>query len=315
MSEASFIESIQKLIPENYIGDDCAIIPMRNFLKNDKLSSENELYLLVTTDTLNEKIHFSLDYFSFYDIGFKSLAVNLSDIAACGGIPLFFSVGISVPSYVSEKNLLEIYNGFKPLLEKYKCILSGGDTVKGDYLSISITIIGKTNKPLQRAGAKSGDNIYVTGEIGCSSYMLKLFQKKIHSSDNLLIKKHLNPEPRINEILTIKNNFKIHSCTDISDGLSTSLFHLSGKDLGCDINFNQIPVIPSMSSIENEELIKHILNGGEDYELLFTSPDDIPAFFEGIRIYKIGKINKSGKSILVLPSQSREIKPGGWDNL
>ncbi len=293
MTEDRFINYISKNVKNNIIGDDCAVIPLENFSHDsEKISGQ---YVLIATDTINEKVHFSLDYFSLYDIGYKSLAVNLSDIAACAGIPLYYQVSLTVPPYIKPEMLEHVYKGFETLSNKYNLILSGGDTVAGRFLSICVTVIGKTSNPVLRKNAGRGENVYVTGELGSSSYALDLFQKKLKVPDSLK-KKHLTPEPRINVLNNLMKTNKITSCIDISDGLALDIYRLKSAATGFEINYNDIPKSDELKKMDIEEQLGHMLNGGEDFELLFTSPDDI----KNEDVYKIGTTNKTGKAELII---------------
>lgn len=315
MTEFSFIKSIPSLIKNNYIGDDCAIIPVKNLFpklyntQNGK--TNNQDYLLISSDTITEGIHFSSKYFSLEDIGFKSLAVNLSDIAACGGKPTMFNVNISVPKKLKNKDLLEIYKGFEILIKKHSLSLIGGDTVKGDKLSISITIFGTTKKPLLRTGAKINDNVYITGELGMSSYALKMFNsKKIKDIPEQIKNKHLRPMPKIEIINELKNKYQINACIDISDGFSSDLNHLLHKNLGCRIYFDKIPINKNMKHLNKKKLFKHILHGGEDFELIIISPDNI----KNNNVYKIGKITSENGILLIDNDNEINVKPSGFDH-
>lgn len=307
MSESSFIESIKKLIPLNTIGDDCALLQVSDFISKKEFS-EN-VSLLVSTDTLIEETHFKLNYYSLQDVGYKALAVNISDIAACGGIPIFFSISITFPEKFNEKEILKIYKGFIPIVNKYNLLLSGGDVVRGDKLSITITIFGKSEKPLKRNTAKSGEYIYVTGEIGTSAYALHLLLKNMTVPKKILMK-HLRPEPRIELIQNIKKKYNITSSIDISDGLSLDLSRLMHSNIGFEIDFDKIPVNKELKKEKDYIIDKCVLNGGEDFEILFTSSDIIREKF----VYNIGRVNDLKKIILNRNNHTLEIKPSGYDH-
>ncbi len=305
MTEIGFINSIARKNKHNLIGDDCAVIPANIFFDEQKQNT----YLLVATDTINENVHFSLEYFTLFDVGYKALAVNLSDIAACAGIPLFYQVSITAPDYITPQKLMEIYKGFKKLAKKYSLVLSGGDTVKGNFLSLTITMFGKTNNPVYRHTAMPGDNLYVTGELGSSSYALELLQKGKNPKKSIKTK-HLNPLPRIELMQKLIEKHKITACIDISDGLSCDIHRLKHSKTGFEIHFDKIPYNSYLKKLRNAEIFNHIINGGEDFELLFTSPEEIT--IPGV--YKIGKANKTGKVTLLQNSTMREIKPVSYNH-
>lgn len=256
--------SKDKSVPVN-IGDDAAVIKP----SKDKL-------VIFTTDTLMEKVHFDLRYFTFEQIGWKAMVANLSDIAAMGGLPKFALVTIGLPKSISVKNVISIYAGMNNIAKRYECKIIGGDTVfSPEGIFISIALLGEVEKKclVKRSGAKKGDLICVTGDLGEAQAGLE-FLKKNPKKKSSLVKKHLNPFPRINEARTLVKNLKISSMIDISDGLSSELFHLSEEsECGAIIYEEKIPI--SSNCIRAGRLLKRspllwALSSGEEYELLFT---------------------------------------------
>ena len=268
------------------IGDDCAVI---------KLSKSK--FFVVTTDTSLLGPHFSKDYLP-YEIGYKSLATNLSDIAAMGCNPLYIFMAITIPN-LNSSWIKSFYRGVKKLTTKYNVALIGGDTNKGP-LSISIQVIGvNKNKILYRSGAKPGDDIYVSGDLGSarSALMLKNIKKK--KNVFLSLKKYLHlPTPRVELGLGI-SKFAT-SCIDISDGLAKDMSNII-KESKCGANIF-LDKIPYKSIIEKtlpkNKLYEAIIGGGEDYELCFTanSKDSRKIKYlskkHNIKITKIGIISK-----------------------
>ena len=291
------------------IGDDCAVV---------KCSGSE--HFLFTTDTLVENVHFSKKYYSFFDIGYKSLAVNLSDIAAMGGLPLYALVTAGFPAETKIEDADEIYRGISKLASEFNVEIIGGDTVKSpSALIISITLIGKTiyGSGIKRSGAVAGDLIFTTGNFGDSSAGLYLLQKGI-SGYKELKKKHLNPYPRIKEGLFIAKSGFATSMIDSSDGFDKSVrFICQESKVGCKIYFDKIPVSDEFKSfISNFQLPTSnlILFGGEEYELLFTVPPGKKSYFEK-RFYEVGKITKN-KKIVYLDSNNKKInlKDKGYDH-
>ncbi|MFA5097444.1 MAG: thiamine-phosphate kinase [Candidatus Margulisiibacteriota bacterium] len=225
------------------IGDDAAVLKL----------SEGKL-LVAAADTLVEKVHFDLSYYSYFDLGWKSLAVNLSDIAAMGADPKWALVSIGLPKRTKVKNVIRFYKGMKALGGKYGVSIVGGDTVSSpNRLYVSITLLGEVlrKRMVLRKGAKEGDLILATGSLGGA-----LPGRNI---------KHLRPEPRVREGRIIANGGAT-SMIDSSDGLSRSLAELckaSGK--GALLFEGLIPRAKKAS-------LKEALHGGEDYELVFTCP-------------------------------------------
>ena len=240
------------------IGDDCAVL---------KISKDG--YLVFTTDTSLLGPHFSSDY-SPMEIGYKCLASNLSDIAAMGCKPKYLLMAITIPS-LDEKWLKGFYGGINSLVRKYKLALIGGDINKGP-LSISFQVIGEsTTNVLFRDGAKTGDDIYVSGNIGLARAAL-IFEKKRQKKNYNSFKNYLRkPNPRIE--LGLELSKFASSCIDISDGLAKDLSSiLIQSNKGASIVFEDIPTSRRIKNLlSTKELYESLLGGGEDYELCFTS--------------------------------------------
>lgn len=213
---------------------------------------------VVCVDTLNENIHFPQNA-AAADVGYKSLAVNLSDIAAMGATPQFALLALSIPNS-DEKWLSEFARGFFELADQYKVLLIGGDLTRGP-LSVSVTLIGEVGANyLTRSGAKVGDKIYVTGKLGGSGLALQSI-KKNQPLDAYLHQRFYRPQPRIEQGLQLAK--VATSCIDISDGLLGDLSHiLRQSKVGAKLNLKKIPFDGSLDLA---------LNAGEDYELCFTA--------------------------------------------
>ncbi|MCK4404256.1 MAG: thiamine-phosphate kinase [candidate division Zixibacteria bacterium] len=247
------------------IGDDAAII-----------RSSPDRLLIFTTDTLVDKIHFDLKYFTFEEIGWKAMVANLSDIAAMGGLPRYALVTVGLPKSVRVEEVLSIYKGASNIARRYNCKIIGGDTtlVPKD-LFISIALLGEVEKKflVTRNGAKKGDLICVTGNLGEAQAGLEFLKK--HGRQKLsLVKKHMQPFPRINEARILVRNLKINSMIDISDGLSSELFHLTDEShLGALIYEQNIPISSKclkLAPLLNKTPLSWALSSGEEYELLLT---------------------------------------------
>jgi len=244
------------------IGDDSALI---------KIPKNN--LLAISTDTLVQDKHF-LQNITARELAYKSIAVNLSDLAAMGAIPKWITLSITMPK--SDNIWLKSFSkSFFKTLNKYKLKLIGGDTNSGP-LSITLSVYGLINgkKTLLRSNAQHGDLIYITGNLGESAAGLSLLQKttflkniKIH---NYLIKRHLQPIPRISEGIVLR---KIaNSAIDVSDGLISDLGHiLENSQCGANIDLNKIPISNILKNNFNaNEYLNWALSSGEDYELCFT---------------------------------------------
>jgi len=243
MKELEFIDYIAKQFKTGKsiikgIGDDSAV------LRHTKKS-----YLLLTTDMIIEGTHFSKNARPF-EIGWKAMAVNISDIAAMGGIPKYALISVGVPKKRGTKFLKEIMRGIKTISKKFKISIIGGDTNSSSKVVLNIMLAGEVEKHciVTRKGAKPGDLIFVTGALGEGKT------------------KHLNFMPRLKEARTLVKNYKINSMIDLSDGLSVDLNRLAKiSRVGARIHESLLPLS------EKSEPLKKAIAEGEDFELLFTA--------------------------------------------
>lgn len=268
-SEFEFIEKIRRRT--NYssikigIGDDCAVIS-----KNDRTD------LVITTDLLVEDVDFRLNWFKPEFLGHKALAVSLSDIAAMGAIPVWAMLSIGIPPDIWKTDFLEkFYDGWFKLAEKFNVQLIGGDVSKTpDKIIIDSIVAGevKKNRAILRSGAKIGDLIYVTGELGSAAVGLRLLENGEfydQSEHKKLLQRQLAPNPQIEIGRILGENKLATAMIDLSDGLSGDLAHLCRESrVGATIYADKIPVDVNLSASLGD--FSEILNGGEDFELLFT---------------------------------------------
>ena len=272
------------------IGDDCAVV-----------SSADKQNLVVTTDTLVAGVHFSLDT-SPRAIGHKAVAVNLSDIAAMGAKPSWISLAITLPD-VNDEWLSEFGAGVFELCEFYNVQLIGGDTTQGP-LSITITAQGFTPEGdyLSRAGAKPGDWLYVTGDLGDAALALQHLKENILTEQDTIdhVQRKLDfPRPRVLAGQALREYAS--AAIDISDGLLADLGHLcQASNVGANVVLDAIPLSDAMKkSLLFDDAIDLALNGGDDYELLFTVSEDKKVGLEtalshtSVVITCIGQINAS----------------------
>ncbi len=249
----------------------------------------------MSTDSFIEGVHFTPSIFSPYNIGYKALASALSDIAACAGKPTWYFLNLGIKKNQTIKEIKDIFRGLQYLEKKYSVKLLGGDTARSPFLFLSITVGGTAKKPIPRCRAKKGDKIYLTGNIGGSIMGFIALQKKIKST---ITKYHLTPEIRCKEALKLTRKYRINSMIDISDGLLIDSNHLareSNKKLN--INFKEIPICPECKRFAEKhslDLKENVLTSGEEFELLFTSPDDINETF----VSQIGYVT-TGKGICI----------------
>ena len=253
------------------IGDDCAVYPVKSGSKE-----------VISTDALVEGIHFNLSTTTPEELGRKALSVSLSDIAAMGGAPKRVLVTLGISKKISVPFLDKLYAGFNTICKRFNVELAGGDTVSSpNSFFINVAIIGEANRVFTRRGAKPGDLIFVTGTLGDSSLGLKFLSKKTKRSKdhNFLVGRHLDPTPRVQEAhILARSRINITSMIDISDGLAQDLHHIcKASSVGARIQESQLPQSPEFSRTCNRNKINplpFLLNGGEDYELLFTLPSD-----------------------------------------
>ena len=270
------------------IGDDAAIFNI------------NKGFQLVTsTDTLTEGVHFFKDT-SASDIAYKSLAVNLSDIAAMGATAKYFTLALTLPK-LDQVWLKDFSESLKLTSEMFKVSLIGGDTSRGP-LNISITIMGviENSKAILRSNAKVGDAIYVSGHIGDAAHCLKKVLDGLEPTKDELISLN-RPFPRLNLGEALKEI--ANSCIDISDGLEQDLSHiLKASNVGAEIDVRNLPLSKSLLNYVNNNNDWSVpLCGGDDYELCFTVPKTQEQLLKSIselcevRITKIGVINNTKK--------------------
>lgn len=260
------------------IGDDCAIIPQREGFDT-----------LVTTDLLIEGRHFLLEDISPYELGWKSAAVNISDIAAMGGRPHSAFLSIAIPERVEVEWVDEFIRGFNALCGKYGVSLLGGDTsASDDKLFVNVTLLGECRhgRAVLRSGAQAGDIVYVTGPLGDAAAGLKLILERVASaakhrcdaSESVLIRRHYLPEPRVEMGMALATLPGVHSMMDISDGIASDLKHiLKASSLSAEIDIKSIPLSEELTAVctaRSWDPVELAVSGGEDYELLFTSAPD-----------------------------------------
>lgn len=333
MGEFKFIEHITKSFSKSNkntikdIGDDAAVI---------KISSNK--YQLISTDMLIEGVHFDLSYVPLKHLGYKSVAVNASDICAMNGSPKQITVSIAVSNRFSVESIEELYAGIQIACEKYNIDLVGGDTTSSTTgLIISVSIIGEVKKEevTYRSGAKINDLVVVTGDLGAAYLGLQILkrEKEIFLSNpevqpdlqgnDYALQRQLKPEARV-DLISVLKKLKIipTSMIDISDGLTSEILHLSkNSDIGITIYEDKIPVdYTTMNLAENLNLnpIFCALNGGEDYELLFTiSQGHYEKLKKDVDFTIIGHVtNKSeGNNFIDKQGSVHPITAQGWDPL
>ena len=308
------------------VGDDAAVLDYK-----DK-------QVLVTTDLLLEGVHFDLTYVPLKHLGYKSAVVNFSDIYAMNGQPKQITVSIGLSKRFSVEDMEELYNGIRLACDGYGVDLVGGDTSASlTGLAISITCIGEgeKGKVVYRSGAKETDLVCVSGDFGAAYMGLQLLEreKKVFNGEKdftpdfsgkeYLLERQLKPEARKDIIAALREAGILPTAMmDVSDGLSSELLHISKEShVGCRIYEERIPIdyqTAVMAEQFNMNLVTAALNGGEDYELLFTVPladYDKVSNLKGIKI--IGHITKPelGNYLEGRDGGEVELKAQGWNSL
>ncbi|MCX8957978.1 thiamine-phosphate kinase [Erwinia psidii] len=282
---------------EKGIGDDCAL-----------LSLPEKQTLAISTDTLVEGVHFLRDIHPA-DLGYKALAVNLSDLAAMGADPAWLTLALTLPA-VDEPWLKAFSDSLFELLDYYNMQLIGGDTTRGP-LSMTLGIHGLVpqGRALKRSGARPGDWIYVTGTLGDSAAGLALLQHRIKINDpsvhEALIKRHLRPMPRVLQGQALRD--LASSAIDISDGLISDIGHiLSASGCGARLNLEALPLSEVLKHFEPDRALCWALSGGEDYELCFTVPEinrgalDVALGNSGVPFTCVGQIAPQSEGLVLL---------------
>lgn len=306
------------------VGDDAAVLDY-----NGKLQ-------LVTTDLLLEGIHFDLTYVPLKHLGYKSAVVNFSDIYAMNGMPKQITVSIGVSKRFTVEHIRQLYDGIKLACEVYGVDLVGGDTsasVTGLIISVTCIGEGERGKVVYRDGAKENDLICVSGDLGAAYMGLQLLERERVASAGMkdfnpdfggkeyILERQLKPEARKDIIAILAEKGILPTAMmDISDGLSSELLHICTQShTGCRIYEERIPIdyqTAAMAAELNMNLVTAALNGGEDYELLFTAPLEMHEKLQeidGIRI--IGHITKPelGCAMITRDGNELELQAQGWN--
>ena len=284
LGEFGLIDRIRKMtsVPDPSwvgIGDDCAVIPLSPETGGAPASD-----LLVSTDMLVEGTHFLMEDISPRQLGWKSAAVNISDIAAMGGKPIATFLSLALPKTLPEQWMQEFMEGYNGISEKYGAALLGGDTTcSPDRICINVTVLGTCprGKARLRSAARPGDLVCVTGTLGESAAGLRLILGGQKGAAPRLMDRHYTPTPRVEEGLALSCLPGVHAMMDISDGVGSDLRHiLDESGVGARIDTGKLPISNELQALCSEkgwDPKELALSGGEDYELLFTmDPQETP---------------------------------------
>jgi thiamine-monophosphate kinase len=328
VNEAQLVARVRELF-SNRIGDDAAIVDDRVY----------------TTDLLVEDVDFTRAIAPRF-IARKSLAVNLSDLAAMGAAPSYALLSLALPEWALE-HVDEMLEAYAAAAREWKIEIIGGDFSRADKLTINVTAIGRiVTRPLLRSGAKPGDRIYVSRPVGGSSAGLALtcHPELGEGSPSLsaggpspssrlrmtgfserefiesAIRRHVDPEPELALGLALANIAEVTACIDVSDGLSSDLHHLcDASNCGAEVEKERIPVFPDLQTFAGKlgiDVRNAVLNGGEEYALLFTSslPESQMSARVGRPVYAIGRMTRERGVLLKDDGVARPLAAGGWDH-
>lgn len=299
------------------IGDDAAV-----------LTGTGRHDWVVTTDLMIENVHFLRQVQTPRAVGYRALARSLSDIAAMAAVPRYVLVALAVPPELDTGWVREFFAGLLALARRYKLALAGGDLSAAERIFADVQVLGMVEKgrAVKRRGARPGEQIFVSGELGASRLGLEVIRAGMNSVSVPLkraVRAHLYPQPRLRLARTLRRCFPLTAMIDVSDGLSTDLDHLcQASGVGAVLFAPQVPAVrvPAPAArrlgLSGLELALH---GGEDYELLFTLPASVaarvPLCLAGVRLHHIGRV-VPGRKIMLVDGEGRERRlfPGGWDH-
>jgi len=281
-------------------GDDMAIV---------RLAGESEC--LVTVDALVEGTHFDLEKATPREVGYKALAASLSDAAAMAALPVCAVAWVALPNARDMAFAKEICRGLADAAERFACPIVGGDIVSGSGpLSVGTALVARADgvEPVRRSGAKAGDWLFVTGELGGSA-----------------LGWHLSFIPRVAEARLLARTVMLHAMIDLSDGLSTDLGHLCEESgVGAEVEAEAVPISADarrLAETDGRPALEHALSDGEDFELLFAvGPEDGERLaaknpLGGIRLTRIGRVTENRETTLVRADGRREpMEPRGWEH-
>lgn len=298
------------------IGDDAALFDPRKGYET-----------LLTCDWFLEGTHFLRHLHPADAVGWKCLARAISDIAAMGGQPRCFLLSLALPDNLTGHWLRELLAGLRRATRKLNCPLAGGDLTSQAKVLINITVVGEVHAKgaVLRSGARAGDVLYVSGQLGEADLGLQRLKSKGRvGKDDPAVKKHLYPQPRLALGAWLAEHRLVTSMMDLSDGLSTDLPRLcEASRVGARIECASIPVARSASDRGGEKLTPNqalslALHGGDDYELIFTVPPakarHLPPVFKGTPLTPIGEITRQSElTLLGRDGRQQPLRSGGWD--
>jgi len=298
------------------IGDDAAVLKVGT-----------DMVLLATTDMLVENVHFNQHIITPWQLGYKALAVNISDIAAMGGVPRHALVSLGLPRAIPVSFVERFYEGMKHLAALHKVNIVGGDTVSSPGgLIISVTLLGETeqDRAIYRSGALLGDSVVVSGTIGDSAAGLRLLLDKVDFVDaERLLNAHLMPEPQV-ALGRVCSACHVHAMNDISDGLASEINEIcQASGMGARVYGDVLPLSDPLIAFADKSgtrAIDYALYGGEDYQLVFTATSQqlakISCLLPEIKLTVVGQITEPRTGIILVHQSGHEepLQPKGYNH-
>ncbi|HXG51872.1 MAG TPA: thiamine-phosphate kinase [candidate division Zixibacteria bacterium] len=321
LGEFGLIERVRRILPGARgvrigIGDDAAWV---------RTSSGS---CLITTDLMVEGVHFDLRWTTPEDLGYKALAVNLSDIAAMGGVPAYAVLSVGVPARFDSRDIEALYRGVGRLAALSRVAVVGGDTSTAPKMLISVCVIGHPPpRPLTRGGAREGDEIYVSGTLGDAALALMLLKhrsrKLRHPEASVLLARHHRPSARVELGARLARSGMATAMIDVSDGLLQDLGHICrASNVGAVVWQERLPLSPAYRLLCGDQGSRFALTGGEDYELLFCARRRERPRIEALArrlslpLTRIGECVAAERGTVVLDGAGRPVGvgAGGYDH-
>lgn len=275
-----------------------------------------------TTDAYAQGVHFDLRYMDYFEIGSRCACACLSDVVAMGAEPLVLLVSLCLPRETKFSKIKSLYQGLEVVCRKLGCEIGGGDIIAFDRLVLSLSALGRTDKPLLRSGARAGEFIYLTGYAGLAETGRLLLAQKRESLCTIsgakeAIARHLFPLPRIKMMRQLKR--QIGALIDTSDGLATDARHIAEmSNVRIIIHPEKIPMHKAtvkICQLLGQNLLRFCLTAGEDYELLFTTKEKLPSRIADIPLSVIGRVERGRGLYYVEKEATRAIREQGYDHL
>ena len=321
MNERDLISRIMAMVPEKRdsdlllaMGDDCAVV-----------DRDGQRVLLYSTDALIEKVHFDLSWHPPFLLGRKAVSVNVSDVAAMGGSPLYLLFSLGLPKRFDDQWAGELCRGVLDACEQYECMLIGGDTVASPAgITLGLTVIGEMEKErvVYRSGARQGDIVSVSGPLGSAAAGLELCRQGCAGQKHFepLCRSHLDPRARVRLGQSLAAAGCAHAMMDLSDGLATDLGHICrASRVDAVVYEDQLPFHPALrkaADLLKVEPVRWMLAGGEDYELLVIAPPDATKKLQervaglGHVLYPVGRITAGEEGKVRLAGSAGEEHAG-----